>query len=186
VPPRASVSDGRQPTEREEAAAVGGPATSQGGVWIRIASSRSSRRTRPAHCLFASLARRAVCLLADAQMLPEWDGSGEGPLGPTLAGPSAAAASSCQEQDSKPGAGASGARTVDGVDAYRLRRFCTALSGGRLTGPQDCQAAHHASWRRACHLTAGPALYAADPSHGRRVRPRAPSGRRSAMGCAHP
>jgi hypothetical protein len=46
APPRASVSDGRQPTEREEAAAVDGPATSQGGGGIRIASSRSSRRTR--------------------------------------------------------------------------------------------------------------------------------------------
>jgi len=53
APPRGSVSDGRQPTEREiQAAAVGGPATSQGGIWIRIASSRSSRRTWPAHCLF--------------------------------------------------------------------------------------------------------------------------------------
>src|SRR5512132_3219681 len=40
APPRASVLDGRQPTEREvKAAAGGGPATSQGGVWIRIASS---------------------------------------------------------------------------------------------------------------------------------------------------
>jgi hypothetical protein len=37
APPRASVSDNRQPTEREEAAAEGDPATSQGRVWIRIA-----------------------------------------------------------------------------------------------------------------------------------------------------
>src|SRR5215213_11672942 len=27
--------------------------------------------------------------------------------------------------------------------------YCTAASGGRLTGPQDCEAAPHASWRRA-------------------------------------
>jgi hypothetical protein len=27
--------------------------------------------------------------------------------------------------------------------------YCTATSGGRLTGPQDCEAAHHVSWRRA-------------------------------------
>jgi len=46
------ILDGRQPTEREvEAAAMGGPATKQGGVSIRIASSRSNRRTWPAHCL---------------------------------------------------------------------------------------------------------------------------------------
>jgi hypothetical protein len=52
--------NGRQPTEREvEAAAVGGPATSQGGVWIRIASSRSSRRT-PASAL---------------SLLPVWPGA---------------------------------------------------------------------------------------------------------------
>jgi hypothetical protein len=26
---------------------------------------------------------------------------------------------------------------------------CTAASGGRLTAPQACEAAHHVSWRRA-------------------------------------
>ena len=70
APPRASVSDSRQPTKREvEAAAIGGLATRSGGVSIRIASSRSNRRTWPAHSLPASLAWRALCLLADAQML---------------------------------------------------------------------------------------------------------------------
>jgi hypothetical protein len=29
---------------------------------------------------------------------------------------------------------------------------CIAASGGRLTEPQDCEAAHHVSWRRACKL----------------------------------
>jgi hypothetical protein len=57
APPRASVSENRQPTERDiEAAAGGGPATSQGGIWIRIASSRSHRQSWPAHFLCASLA----------------------------------------------------------------------------------------------------------------------------------
>src|SRR5829696_550918 len=28
--------------------------------------------------------------------------------------------------------------------------YCTAASRGRLTGPQDCEAAPHAWWRRAC------------------------------------
>src|SRR5919112_683712 len=70
TPPRASVSDSRQPTEREaEAAAIGGLATWSGGVSIRIPSSRSNRRTWPAHSLPASLAWRALCLLADAPIL---------------------------------------------------------------------------------------------------------------------
>jgi Transposase len=61
APPRASASDRRQPTERDiEAAAVGGPATSQGGVGIRLPSSRSHRQSWPAHCLLCQfgLARR--------------------------------------------------------------------------------------------------------------------------------
>jgi hypothetical protein len=70
----------------------------------------------------------------------------EGPLGPTLAGPPAASAP-CWERDTRQSAGASGARTVGGAATYRLRRCCTALSGGRLSGPQDCEAAPHA-WRR--------------------------------------
>jgi hypothetical protein len=41
-------------------------------------SSRSNRRTWPAHSLPASLAWRALCLLADAPMLPGWDASGRG------------------------------------------------------------------------------------------------------------
>jgi hypothetical protein len=72
----------------------------------------------------------------------------EGPLGPTLAGPSAAAAPRW-ERDTGRSADASGARTVGGTATYPLRRFCTALSGGRLTGPQACEAAPHAWWRRA-------------------------------------
>jgi hypothetical protein len=94
APPRGTVSDGRQPTERDiQAAAVGGPAASQGGVWIRIASSRSSRRTWPAHCLSCQfgLARLVSAgRRADAARLGR---RREGPLGPTSAGPLAAAAS---------------------------------------------------------------------------------------------
>src|SRR5215211_148944 len=30
---------------------------------------------------------------------------------------------------------------------------CTAASGGRLTGPQGCEAAHHAWWRRTRQVT---------------------------------
>jgi hypothetical protein len=80
APPRASVLDGRQPTEREvEAAATGGPATTQGGVSIRIASFRSNRRTLGQRTVsVASLAWRALCLLADAQMLPRLDAPGRG------------------------------------------------------------------------------------------------------------
>jgi len=79
APPRASVSDSRQPTEWEiEAAATGGPATSQGGVWIRIASSGRADEPGQRTVSSASLAWRALCLLADAQMLPPWEAHGRG------------------------------------------------------------------------------------------------------------
>jgi hypothetical protein len=80
--------DGRQPTEREvQATATGGPATPQGGRWIRIASSRSNRHPRPsARSACASLAWRALCLLADAQMLPGWRTPPEGVIGPNFGG----------------------------------------------------------------------------------------------------
>jgi hypothetical protein len=115
APPRGSVSDGRQPTEREiQAAAVGGPAASQGGVWIRIASSGRSDEPGQRTVSLASLAWRALCLLADTPMLPGWDAGGRGhwaqlrrdprPL-PHRAG----------THDPKPGAGASGARAVGGA-----------------------------------------------------------------------
>jgi hypothetical protein len=79
APPRASVLDGRQPTEREvEAAAGGGPATSQGGVWIRIASSGRADVPGQRTVSCASLAWRAVCLLADAPMLPACEAHGRG------------------------------------------------------------------------------------------------------------
>jgi hypothetical protein len=51
-----------------------------------------------------------------------------------------------------------------------LRRRTTAAIPGRVSSP----------------LTPGPALRAAGRSHGRFGRPRAPCGRRSAMGYAHP
>jgi hypothetical protein len=71
--------NGRQPTEREvEAAAVGGPATSQGRIWIRIASSGRADEPGQRTVSSASLAWRALCLLADAPMLPGWDASGRG------------------------------------------------------------------------------------------------------------
>ena len=87
------ILDGRQPTEREvEAAAMGGPATKQGGVSIRIASSRSNRRTWPAHCLRCQFG--LACLVsagrrADAATLGR---PRQGSLVPTSAGPPAVAA----------------------------------------------------------------------------------------------
>src|SRR5512133_4209428 len=87
------VSDGRQPTEREvEAAAVGGPATSQGGIRIRLASSRSSRRTWPAHCLVCQFGLAGLVSAGRRADAARLGGLREGPLGPTSAGPSAAAA----------------------------------------------------------------------------------------------
>ena len=57
---------------------MGGPATSQGGVWIRIASSGRTDSPGQRTVSFASLAWRAVCLLADAPMLPGWDDAARG------------------------------------------------------------------------------------------------------------
>jgi hypothetical protein len=143
APPRGAVSDGRQPTERDiRAAAGGGPATSQGGVWIRIASSRSRRQSWPAHCLCASLAWRAWCLLADAPMLPGWEVAGRGhwaqlwwdprPL-PHRAGGARP----------KPSAGASEGWCAWALGPYRRRRCCTAASAGTRTRPHGCEVAHH-------------------------------------------
>jgi len=115
APPRGSVSDGRQPTERDiQAAAVGGPVTSQGGVWIRLASSRSSRRTWPAHCLlcqFGLVRLVSAGRRADAARLGRLR---EGPLGPTPAGPSAAAAPCWGARPQAKTPGVSGARAVGG------------------------------------------------------------------------
>jgi hypothetical protein len=92
APPRASVSDSRQPTKREvEAAAIGGLATRSGGVSIRIASSRSNRRTWPAHSLPASLAWRA-CVCWPTRRCCRVGRRPVGPMGPTSVGLSAAAA----------------------------------------------------------------------------------------------
>jgi hypothetical protein len=103
-----------QPTEREaEAAAVGGPATSQGGVWIRIASSGRADVPGPADCLccqFGLAGRVSAGRRADAARLGRFR---EGPLGPTSAGPSAAAAP-CWERDPKRRSGTSRAARAGG------------------------------------------------------------------------
>jgi hypothetical protein len=74
----------------------------------------------------------------------------QGPLGPTSAGPSAAATEgwSAATQAKTPGA-SQGSNCWWRVATHRLRRSCAVLSGGKLTGPQDSEAAHHAWWRRA-------------------------------------
>jgi hypothetical protein len=150
APPRASVSDGRQPTERDiEAAATGGPATSQGGVWIRITSSGRADEPGPAHgpfCQFGLARLVSAGRRADAARLER---RREGPLGPTSAGPTAAAAP-CWGTRHQPKASASGARPLGGAWPPTIYTAPETLpSGGRLTGPQDCEAAHHAWWRRA-------------------------------------
>jgi hypothetical protein len=92
APPRVSISDSRQPTKREvEAAVIGGPAASQGGISIRIASSQSNRRTWPAHCL---LCQFGLARLVSAGRRPDAPRSGcprQGPLVPTSTGPLAVA-----------------------------------------------------------------------------------------------
>jgi hypothetical protein len=151
APPRASVSDGRQPTERDiEAAAVGGPATSQDGVWIRIASSGRADQPGPAHgpfCQFGLARLVPAGRRADAARLER---RREGPLGPTSAGPTAAAAPYWGAQPQAKTSGASGACPLGGAWPPTVYTAPETLpSGGRLTGPQDCEAAHHAWWHRA-------------------------------------
>jgi hypothetical protein len=93
APPRGSVSDGRQPTERDiEAAAGGGPATSQGGVWIRIASSRSRRRSRPAHGLFLPVWPGGPCVGWPTRRCCQVGTPPVGAIRPDFGGTSAAAA----------------------------------------------------------------------------------------------
>ena len=95
APPRVSISDSRQPTEREvEAAVIGGPATSQGGISIRIASFRSSRRTWPAHCLLCQFGLARLVSAGRRADAPRLGRPLQGPLVPTSTGPSAVAPSS--------------------------------------------------------------------------------------------
>jgi hypothetical protein len=150
TPARASVSDSRQPTERDiEAAAVGGPATSQGGVRIRIASSRSHRQSWPAHCLFASLAWRALCLLADAPTLPGWDTVARCHWTQLRRDPRPLPQKAGQRRPQAKTPGASGAHALVALGHLPDAPLLHARSGGKLTGPQDCEAAPHAWWRRA-------------------------------------
>jgi hypothetical protein len=149
APPGASVSDSRQPTEREvEAAAIGGLATWSGGVSIRIPSSRSNRRTWPAHSLPASLAWRALCLLADAPMLEGGTPPGRGQWAQLLWDPRPLPQKARERRPR--------AKPLVRLEARLLWHLApagcccgTALSGGALTGPQACEAAPHAWWRRA-------------------------------------
>jgi hypothetical protein len=57
---------------------VDGPATSQGESWIRITSSGRADEPSQRTVSSASLAWRALWLLADAPMLPGWDAAGRG------------------------------------------------------------------------------------------------------------
>ena len=111
---------------------------------------RSSQRTRASGLsLLASLAWRAVCRLADAPMLPGWDGSGRGHWAQLRRDPRPllhrAGSATPSEGQVVPGGSCWWWRLA----TYRLRGSRTAASGGRLTEPQDCEAAHHISWRRA-------------------------------------
>jgi hypothetical protein len=97
----------------------------------------------------ASLAWRALCLLADAPMLPGWDAAGRDhwaqlrrdprPL------PHRAGSATPSQAPVRPGA-----RAVGGAwPSTGCGRSCTALSGGRRTGSQGCEAVPCAWWRRA-------------------------------------
>jgi hypothetical protein len=136
APPRASVSDGRQPTEREAAAAVGGPATGQGGVWIRIASSRSSRRTRASALSVVPVWPGGPCVCWPTRRCCQVGTVPGGAIGPNFCG-TLGRCRSVQGSNTKrrplvcPGAGA----LWCAWPPTGWGRCCTALSGGRRTGP---------------------------------------------------
>ena len=79
APPRGSVSDGRQPTERKWRPPRWA-ARLQARVGSGSASPPPARADEPGQRTVssASLAWRALCLLADAPMLPGWDAAGRG------------------------------------------------------------------------------------------------------------
>jgi hypothetical protein len=139
-----------QPTEREEAAAVGGPATSQDGVWIRLASSRSSRRTWPAHglvCQFGlagrvSAGRRARCCHAEgAPVGGHWAQLRRDPR---------PLRHRAGERDPKRRSGTSRAARAGGGGWPPTGCAAPALPCQVADSrTQDCEAAHHVSWRRA-------------------------------------
>ena len=148
APPRASVSDGRQSTERDiKAAAAGGPATSQGGIWIRIASSgRADEPGQPRSPVPVWPGGPCVCWpTRRCCQLGTPPGRAIGPnFGGTLGRCRTVLRSATQAKSPlRPGLVCLGR-----LATYRLRRSCTALSGGRLTGPHDCEDAPHAWWRR--------------------------------------
>ena len=130
------LSDGRQPTERDiEAAAVGEPATSQGGIWIRIASSGRADEPGQRTVSSARLAWRALCLLADAPMLPAWDTSGRGHWAQLRRDPRPLPHPVLRSATQAKSPVHPGLVCLGRLATYRLRRSCTAASGGRRTGP---------------------------------------------------
>ena len=157
--------DGRQPTEREAAAAVGGPATSQGGVWIRLASSRSSRRTRASALSLVPVWPGGPCGCWPTPRCFQVGRSLGGAIGPNFGGtlgrcrtvPGSATSS---EGPVRPGGSCWWWRLA----TYRLRGSRTALSGGRLTDARLREAAHHVSWRRAgmVGMSIGVVVFAGD------------------------
>jgi hypothetical protein len=134
-PPRASVLDGRQPTEREiKAAAGGGPATSQGGVWIRIASSGRADVPGPAHCLFLPVWPGGPYVCWPTRRCCQVGRPPGGAIGPNFGG---TLGRGCTVPGARPQVKV---RYVPGrscwwwrLATYRLRGSCAALSGGRLT-----------------------------------------------------
>jgi hypothetical protein len=130
----------------------GGPATSQGGVWIRIASSRSHPTVLASPRSLSQLAWRALCPLADAPMLPGWEVSGRGHWAQLPRDPWTLPQKAGERPPKRRPLVRPGARTLGRLATYRPRRSCTALSRGKLTRPQACETTPHAWWRRATLL----------------------------------
>jgi hypothetical protein len=140
APPRASVSDGRQPTERE------------------------SRPPRPAARLQAWVGSGSASpppveptnLASALSLLPVWPGAPcvcwptrrcchagtppVGAIGPNFRGTLGRCRTVLGNATPTESQCVGGSCSWWRCATYRLRRSCTALSGGRLTGPQDCEA----------------------------------------------
>ena len=145
------LSEGRQPTERDiEAAAVGEPATSQGGIWIRIASFRSSRRTRASARSLLPVWPGAPCACWPTRRCCQVGTPPPGAIGPNFRGTHGCCRTVLGAQPQAKTPGASGACPLGGAWPPTVYNAAETLpSSGRLTGPQECEAAHHAWWRRA-------------------------------------
>jgi hypothetical protein len=114
---------------------VGGPATSQGGVWIRIASSVEPTNLASALSLLP-VWPGVPCVCWPTRRCCQVGPPPGGAIGPNFGGTlgrrrTVLGSATPSERPVRPGA-----RALGHLATHRLRRCCTAAPGGRRTGPQ--------------------------------------------------